>query len=389
VSWDFSKGEQVKYPCLCNGPPDPNPVGDCYYEAAEHGSNQFTAWTGTEYRFDAAATKSRYLQISGGDNGLSDQDMIPEWTKGIVGPNGPRNILDSIIVPFGDRAHWAQMFWASGGLIWTCSLLGTWLTQDSPGALWDSGSRPDPNAGHAMWLSGRRPDSTTDTRTWGITPPIHVTDSGFAAADSEFIAVFAADQFDPKTGLCVYTGMPWEDKRQWWMAVGGKDVGPSPFGPTPQPPLPPSPPVPPLPPAPQPYRVDVPQQPVYVLGMHVGYVPAFSVQATPVSHRAGANWQQLLTDLSATLTDFQAGNWLKLLTVDVPAIVRDLGFAQQALGFGPVVPWPVVVGDVFALVAAVLAKNIPGIITAALKLLADFGVNLGPQQLAAMKAALQ
>ena len=43
ASWDNSKGETITYQCYCNGPPWPDPEGDCYYEGAIHGASN---WTG-------------------------------------------------------------------------------------------------------------------------------------------------------------------------------------------------------------------------------------------------------------------------------------------------------------------------------------------------------
>ena len=238
--FDWSQGDKITYPMDGN-----DQYGDCYYAAVAHGSNNWTGYNGTENTFDVSQLERRYLQLSGGDNGLSDSDIMPEWKGGIIGPNGPRKILDEMTVDFSDKASWQESFWAGGGLIWTCSLLDDWLNQTSPNSLWDATSAVNPNAGHAMWLTGRRPDGTTDTRTWAIAPAIHVTDAGFRAADSEFIVAFSVDQFD-SNGICKFTGMTWDEKRQWWQSRGGIDVGASPFGP-PGPPVPPGPPLPPIP----------------------------------------------------------------------------------------------------------------------------------------------
>lgn len=329
ASWDNSRGEQIDYQCYCNGPPWPNPLGDCFYEAIVHGSSNWTANSGTEFEANAEAVAARYLALSGGDNGLSDQDVMPEWLAGIVGPSGPRKILDWMVVtaPVGGP-QWQQMMWACGGLIWTCSLCEEWLSADSPGAIWDAGS-PDPEAGHAMFLTGRRAATgPTDTRTWGITPPIDVTDAGFASAESEFIALFSADQFAASNGVCVFSGMTWEAKREWWLSIGGKDVGTSPFGPTP-----PVPPVPPTPPTP---TTNWTGTLVYTDGVLVSATP--SVQPTPTPGPAptppappappsvlpGGNWVAALVDLARLAEDTISGNW-NAIGADLAQLLLDLG----------------------------------------------------------------
>jgi hypothetical protein len=236
AAFDWSRGESLKFPIDGN-----DQFGDCYYAAVAHASQTYTGNSGTECSFDVGQLTRRYLQISGGDNGLDDGTIIPEWKAGIVGPNGPRKILDELTVDPRDVAACIESAWAGGGLVWTCSLLNTWQGAVSPGVLWDANGRPDPMAGHAMFLTGRRADGTWDVRTWGISPPVRVTHAGILAADSELIVAFSADQFDPATGRCAFSGMTWEEKRAWWKARGGKDVGPSPFAPPAPAPVPPSP----------------------------------------------------------------------------------------------------------------------------------------------------
>ncbi len=235
ASFDLSMvaGKRLVYPLDGN-----DQLGDCYYAACAHGSQTYTGNAGIECAFDVAALKARYLKIAGGDNGLDDQTMMPEWKGGIVGPHGAHNILDEMTVSFANRQSWLESLWACGGMIWTASLIPHWVDIAAPNALWDATGRGNPNYGHAMYLTGKRADGTTDTQTWGLQPSIHVTDAGFLASDSEFIVAFSKDQFKAN-GICAFSGMTWEQKRAWWKSRGGIDVGPSPFVPVPPPPPPP------------------------------------------------------------------------------------------------------------------------------------------------------
>ena len=121
---------------------------------------------GTATAFDKNALVKRYLQISCGDNGLSDEDVFPEWLRGIVGPDGPHKILDWATVDPADQASVDLTAYECVGLIYTCSLLNTWMNNVKPDAVWDKGGTPDRYAGHAMWINGKNPDGTYKCQTW-------------------------------------------------------------------------------------------------------------------------------------------------------------------------------------------------------------------------------
>ena len=229
-TFDWSNGEAIKFPMLGN-----DQYGDCYYAAVAHASQSFTGNSGAECSFDVNALTRRYLQIAGGDNGLDDGTIFPEWRAGIVGPNGPRKILDEMTVDPKNLASVELAMWAFGGLLFTCSLPASWANNANPGATWGPASGGIVG-GHAMHLSGRK-NGSSDLRTWGISPPINLTDAGMASVDTELIVAFSVDQFKPD-GTCAFTGMSWDQKRTLWTSCGGKDVGPSPFPPVPNPPDP-------------------------------------------------------------------------------------------------------------------------------------------------------
>lgn len=223
VSW--SQGRKVKFPILGN-----DRVGDCFYAAPLHFFQAVTAavkGVASTPQFDTAAVIKRYEQLSGGDNGLSDSDVFPEMEHGMVGPNGPYKILDTLLVNPADTAALQMAIWAFTGVMYTASLLNTWLNNTSPGAVWDATGRPDPSAGHAMYLSGVLANGRYEDETWGIDPAIQLTHAGMMASDPEIIVCFCAQQFDPVTRLSP-AGLTWEQTRSLWVQYGGKDVGPDP-----------------------------------------------------------------------------------------------------------------------------------------------------------------
>lgn len=238
-TFDWAKGESLKFPILGN-----DRYGDCYYAAVGHASQTYTGNSGAECQFDVNLLTRRYLRIAGGDNGLDDQTIMPEWKRGIVGPDGPHKIVDEMTVSVDDEK--AQQFasWAFGGLIWTCSLPSGWANNAKPGAVWDAGQGRSVG-GHAMFLTGKQPNGNWDVRTWGISPPVQLTPRGLRSADSELIVAFSMDQFKTN-GRSAFTGLHYKQQAALWRTMGGKDLPPSPF-PDPEPdPVPPGPPAPPV-----------------------------------------------------------------------------------------------------------------------------------------------
>ena len=238
LTCDWSKNESIKFPILGN-----DRVGDCYYAAILHLAQCFAGQYGEVPQFDVEAVIARYYQLSGGDNGLSDSDVFPEYKKGILGPDGQYKILDSLLVNHSDPHTIRMAIWAFNGTLWTTSLPSGAANNAAPGAIWDADNSRSVG-GHAMMFSGY--DKYYKTRTWGISPPINVTDNFLEVNDVEIIVVFSKDQFHPTTHLTA-AGLTWEQTRQIWIQYGGRDVGASPWNDPPVPPVPPAPPAPPIP----------------------------------------------------------------------------------------------------------------------------------------------
>jgi hypothetical protein len=238
TSFDWTKSRSLKFPILGN-----DHYGDCFYCWAAHQAQLYTGNSGIECAFDASAVIARYLKIAGGDNGLGDQDIFPEFTTGVVGPNGPRKILDVMTVKPSDSAAIAigLYYFCGGGF--TCSLPSGWANNAGPNAIWGTGGGRSVG-GHAVMLSGKNAAGNYIVETWGIDPGIQMTPAGMLSVSPEVIICFSADMFDPITGLSP-AKQTWDEARALWLSLGGKDVGPSPFAP----------PVVPLPIPKDPYRI--------------------------------------------------------------------------------------------------------------------------------------
>ncbi len=245
AAWDGSKGRSIKYPILGN-----NQYGDCYYADMCHCVQTFTGnGSGMPVAFDVNAVTARYKQLSGGDNGLGDDQVFPEWKGGIVGPSGPHKILDDMTVHPDDDAAIRLGMWLFCGCSYTASLLNTWLQNPQPGQVWDADGRPDPSAGHAMHLSGYDQTYYYD-ETWSLDPAIKLTPAGLKASDPEITVQFSLEMFNSQ-GIAPHNGMSYVQLATLWVQLGGASLPPSPFPPAPLPP----PPVPPLPPVPTPPSV--------------------------------------------------------------------------------------------------------------------------------------
>lgn len=232
---DWSKGNSLSFPIDGN-----DKYGDCYYAAMCHAVQAMTGCVGAEAVFDVNAVINRYLKVSGGDNGLSDGQVYPEWKAGIVGPNGPHKILDDLTISPTDDVGIRLAMYLFGPVLFTAALPDAWIANPKPGDTWTAG-RPDQNNGHAMALTGVNAAGNYQDQTWGFNPPIQLTPAGLKSADPEIITVFSLDWFNAQ-GYAP-NGYHYTQLAAWWQALGGKALPPSPFpaptpGPTPPTPTP-------------------------------------------------------------------------------------------------------------------------------------------------------
>jgi hypothetical protein len=230
---DWTKSNTAKLPILGN-----DRYGCCFYVAPLH---MFQVWLWAQAQsktleFDVNAVVRRYLQLSPRDSGLGDQQVFPEMLAGMIGPNGPNKILDTLLVDPTDRALVKLVIWRFGGALWTASLSSSWKNNISPGVTWDVG-RPNRNLGHAMFLSGADAD-TYKSQTWGLNPPVNVTFPGLESCDPEIIACIGMEWYDA-AGMSP-AGFHYTEDAALWVQLGGKALPPSPFPDKPAPiPVPP------------------------------------------------------------------------------------------------------------------------------------------------------
>jgi hypothetical protein len=316
AAYDWTKGNAIDFPILGN-----DKFGCCFYAASAHAVQTWNGMRDAPVAFDRDALVNQYLKISGGDNGLFDSQMFPEFQAGIVGPNGPHKILDYMAVNPADAQAVALAQWAFGGTMYTCALLDTWLGAATPGQLWDKGGTPQPDAGHAVLLNGKNAKGNYILQTWGFSPPIELTPAGMLAADPELIVSFSAEWFDPVTGKAP-NGMSYADAAALWVSLGGHTLPPfTPVGPNP------------------------PPQPAGGFTGTLTYVNGVLTAVTPgagpppvagptveADLKAAGVHPTVIADVLQLLVDVKAKKGIPVIAADVLKIINDLSTAADKLG---------------------------------------------------------
>jgi hypothetical protein len=246
---DWTKGDTIPFPM-----DDNDVLGDCFYAAAEHGDNTWTANVGVESAFDDAATKASYLALSGGDNGLDEGQITGEWkNRGLNGIKAATILdwldIDPLNAPLVQSAM--QLF---GHVQFQLAVPDLWINNFTTGYVWDAGSgvAANPNNGHAIIWNGVDANGRYKLQTWGT----HgwITPAGVAVCDPTAFVAFSLRWFNA-LGYAP-NGKHYTELAALWVQAGGKPLPVSPYpaptpGPTPQPPGPtPQPPPPAPPPAP-------------------------------------------------------------------------------------------------------------------------------------------
>ncbi len=247
-----------------------------------------TGNVGTEDIFDTATVLRYYQRLSGGDNGLSADQMMGEWKVGLCG--GPHKIVDEMAIVPTDHAAMALGQHLFGGSWFTLGIPDAWLRNPQPGGTWDAGAgvQANPSNGHAVHLNGWD-GSGYKLQTWGFNPPVRITDAGVAICDPEAGVVFSMDWFDGNGRAP--NGFTYDQLAAFWVQLGGHALPPSPFtpppGPTPTPP--------PVPPAPV-------VHPLFSLG-----IPKPVPQGARVTFRAPVNLSAGILDVFAHTARLEVG----------------------------------------------------------------------------------
>ncbi len=242
-------------------------LGDCGEAMACHVDNVLTLRaTGSASTFSQSAIEAQYMKVSGGDNGLDEQQVTEQiWAppSGIAGASPPGAVLyDHLDLVTLDAPTVQGAIGSQGFVCMAFSVPDAWINSFDPdgGAIWDAPAVPDPNNGHFVALVGVLANGNYILLTWGSW--VELTPAGLQVCDAELFTGFSPRAFNPSTGID-FNGDTYASKAALWVSMGGNTLPPSPFPtPTPTPTPTPSPtPTPPPTPAPTPTPTPVPPSP--------------------------------------------------------------------------------------------------------------------------------
>lgn len=178
------------------------------------------------------------------------------------------------------------------------------------------------------------------------------------------------------------SGVEFDKLKEALKIIGGGDVPPLP-DPTPTPP--PVPPTPPTPPVPVPTTINIPSLNVRIFGLSLGHTDPVTIT---VGEGGGTlefdfgKWIRVFGDVGQLIADAAKQDWLAVAS-DVKKLLADLGYLQAqthkaftAEEIHLTVDPLVLIMDIATLVKCVLSKDIPGAISAGIKVLADLGISL-------------
>lgn len=240
----FDHGLKISYPMLLN-----DQLGCCFYSAICHQDQTFTGGYGPQSNFDLKVFRQRYLALSGGDNGLADQDVQGEWSKRYLADVTAAKAFDFFYIDVNNPSVLAAAIYEMGGVQFTFVVAPDWINNSDTGAVWDVGGFSRNNNGHAVHLVGVDSRGYFKLITWGTY--VWITPAAVKVCSADSFVVASTRWFDEK-GYCA-TGKHITAVSKVIQDAGGKAFPASvinsfpPIGP-PVPPVPPVPPTPPIPP---------------------------------------------------------------------------------------------------------------------------------------------
>jgi len=242
-------------------------LGDCGEAMVCHADNILTFGQGkagwTQSVFDEGALEAQYEQVSGGDNGLDEDEVVNQiWKVGIAG-NPAAVITDALDIDVTNvpLAQFAIDQFYTIELAW--SVPDKFLNEFAGGTVWPDAGIPDPANGHYVPLADVGGSSTPPVSgqnlsgfyrlwTWGTW--CWVSPAFVASVQPQAFIAFSPRQFGAKTGLDS-KGRHITTQAGLWAACGGNPVPTSiinSFPPLPAPVPVPTPAPRPTPPAPTP-----------------------------------------------------------------------------------------------------------------------------------------
>lgn len=237
LPYDWTKGNSLAFPMDDNG--GPQGVGDCFVAAAEHQDNAWTGNIGTQSVFQDAATLAWYTKLSGGDNGLNEQQIVSGWKAGLPGI-AAATILDVLDIDPTNASLLQSGMWYWEGVQFQLAMPEAWANNFQTGYICTSGHgiAADQANGHAVYMSGILANGNVEFETWDTYG--YFTAAGIALCDPSAFVCFSTRQFNSQ-------GYDAKNRHisvmaPLWVQCGGNNVVlkavslyPPPVGPTPVP----------------------------------------------------------------------------------------------------------------------------------------------------------
>lgn len=279
---DWTNSQQVAAPMDGN-----DTYGDCGEAMAAHTINILTYGRGlagwTETTFALQSLVNQYLSVSGGDNGLDEDEVVNQIYNIGVGGNAQAIAVSALDVDVTNVPLAQFMIANFGPLQMAWSVPNSFDNSWSSGSVWPNAAIPNPMSGHftpladimgpTATVNGQSVASFYTLYTWGGYS--FVSQAFVNSVQPQCFSVFSPRQFLAATGYDVF-GRHITTQAALWQQAGGNPIAtsvisafPAPVTPTPTP-VPPTPaptPTPtPVPPIPTPTPTPVPPVPVPVVG---------------------------------------------------------------------------------------------------------------------------
>lgn len=209
---DWTKDWTLLFPILGN-----NRYGCCMYDAGIHIDQAMTGSVGTEAVYDENVVIQAYLRLSGGDRGLSEGQIVSEWTKGLCG-NSSASILDSLDIDVTDTELVKSAIYLFGGVQFIFTVPDAWINSFANGVVWDAPATPDPRNGHGVAWLGVNEQDRVRLATWG--GYVWITAEGVKVCNPSGFVPFSLRWFDPNTGLAP-NGLSYDQLVELWVQAGG------------------------------------------------------------------------------------------------------------------------------------------------------------------------
>lgn len=214
---------------------DNDTLGDCGSAMIAHNFNIWTFGQGlpgwTEVVFNVAALAAQYEQVSGGDNGLDEDEVVNQIGKVGVAGNSSCVITDALdfdVTNIPLTQYLIDQFY-SVNMAW--SVPNDFLDNFTTATIWASADTPNPNNGHFTPLAsihkGVAPGTSTDITgyyelwTWGSY--CFVSPAFVASVQPACFVTFSPKQFSTTTGLDS-KGRHITTQAAAWVSIGGNPI---------------------------------------------------------------------------------------------------------------------------------------------------------------------